>query len=96
MINKDQFFAFIAKFAIICNLGFLTTLLVMFVKSLHFPEAVSNFAAVLGLEMAPFVNLSFIVLLVTRKLKKYPLIIPSWQYIFILLLSLSQLIFLIF
>ena len=87
--------AFLSKLAIICNLCFIFSLMVMLVPNINFPVAFSNFVAVLGLEMAPVVSILFGVGLLFIWFKKQVIELPNWQTIINLLMLLFQLIFII-
>ena len=85
--------AFLSKLAIICNLCFVFSLMVMLVPNINFPVAFSNFVAVLGLEMAPVVSVLFGVALLFMWGRKQVIDLPHWQTITNLLMLLFQLIF---
>ena len=87
--------AFLSKLAIICNGCFVFSLMVMFVPKINYPVSVSNFAAVLGLEMAPAVSILFGVSLLFMWFKKQAIELPNWQTITNLLMLLLQLVFII-
>ena len=87
--------AFLSKLAIICNLCFIFSLMVMLVPNINFPVAFSNFVAVLGLEMAPVVSILFGVGLLFIWFKKQVIELPNWQTIINLLMLLFQLVFII-
>ena len=69
--------------------------MVMFVPKINYPVSVSNFAAVLGLEMAPVVSVLFGVSLLFMWFKKQAIELPNWQTITNLLMLLFQLVFII-
>ncbi len=94
MKNKTSF-AFISKLAIICNAFYLFTTAFLFLSWLKIPADVANFMAVLGLEMAPFVNLVFIIWFIINLLIKKQMDLPKWQTIINLLMLLLQIILLI-
>jgi hypothetical protein len=87
--------AFLSKLAIICNGCFVFSLMVMFVPKINYPVPVSNFAAVLGLEMAPVVSVLFGVALLFMWGRKQVIDLPHWQTITNLLMLLFQLVFVI-
>jgi hypothetical protein len=89
VFNKS-FFAFMARLAIICNLFFILSLMIMLVKWFKLPDFLANFIAVLGLEMAPVANICFGIWLIGLKLTKQTIEIPKWQTIFILFMLLGQ------
>ena len=56
---------------------------------------IANFMAVLGLEMAPFVNLLFVIWLIINLIRKKSIDLPNWQTIINILMLLLQIILLI-
>ena len=94
MKNKTSF-AFISKLAIICNAFYLFTTAFLFLSWLKIPRDVANFMAVLGLEMAPFVNLIFVIWFIINLIRKKSIDLPHWQTIINLLMLLLQIILLI-
>jgi len=94
MKNKTSF-AFISKLAIICNAFYLFTTAFLFLSWLKIPKDVANFMAVLGLEMAPFVNLVFVIWFIINLLRKKQINLPKWQTIINLLMLLLQITLLI-
>jgi hypothetical protein len=62
---------------------------------LKIPADIANFMAVLGLEMAPFVNLVFAIWIIINLLSKKQFEIPNWQTIINLLMLLLQITLLI-
>lgn len=95
MSRFNPILAFLSKLAIICNVCFVISLMIMLVPKINFPVAFSNFVAVLGLEMAPVVSILFGVGLLFIWFKKQVIELPNWQTITNLLLLLFQLIFII-
>ena len=95
MSRFNPILAFLSKLAIICNLCFVFSLMVMLVPNINFPVAFSNFVAVLGLEMAPVVSVLFGVALLFMWGKKLAIELPHWQTITNLLMLLFQLVFII-
>ncbi len=89
-MNKKAPFAFIARLAVICNAFYLLTTAFLFFSWLKIPHDIANFMAVLGLEMAPFVNLIFVIGFVINVFIKKAVTIPLWQTIFNLLMLLVQ------
>lgn len=73
---------FLSKLAVICNICYVFSLLFMLYEWAKLPRSTASFFAILGLEMAPFVNLIFAVLIVGYIVKKEPLNLPAWQIIF--------------
>ena len=94
MKNKTSF-AFISKLAIICNAFYLFTTAFLFLSWLKMPKEVANFMAVLGLEMAPFVNLVFVIWFIINLLRKKQIDLPKWQTIINFLMLLLQITLLI-
>ena len=95
MSRFNPILAFLSKLAIICNVCFVISLIVMFVPKINFPVAFSNFVAVLGLEMAPVVSVFFGIALLFMWRKKKVIELPNWQTIINLLMLLFQLVFII-
>ena len=94
MKNKTSF-AFISKLAIICNAFYLFTTAFLFLSWLKIPKDLANFMAVLGLEMAPFVNLVFVIWFIINLLSKKQMDLPKWQTIINFLMLLLQITLLI-
>jgi hypothetical protein len=94
MKNKTSF-AFISKLAIICNAFYLFTTAFLFFSWLKIPADIANFMAVLGLEMAPFVNLLFAIWFIIHLIRKKSIDLPHWQTIINILMLLLQIILLI-
>ena len=94
-MNNSTSFAFTAKLAIICNAFYLFTTAFLFLSWLKIPADIANFMAVLGLEMAPFVNLLFVIWLVINLIRKKSIELPNWQTIINILMLLLQIILLI-
>ena len=94
MKNKTSF-AFTAKLAIICNAFYLFTTAFLFLSWLKIPADIANFMAVLGLEMAPFVNLLFVIWLIINLIRKKSIDLPNWQTIINILMLLLQITLLI-
>ena len=94
MKNKTSF-AFISKLAIICNAFYLFTTAFLFLSWLKIPADVANFMAVLGLEMAPFVNLLFVIWFIIHLIRKKSIDLPKWQTIINILMLLLQITLLI-
>ncbi|NBT09200.1 MAG: hypothetical protein EBS98_10465 [Chitinophagia bacterium] len=53
----------------------------LFLSWLKIPAYIANFIAVLGLEMAPFVNLVFVIWFIINLLFKKQIDLPKWQTI---------------
>jgi len=82
--------SFIAKVAIICNAFYLFSLLVMNVHWVKLPYEVINFFAVLGLEMAPGVNIAFLLAWALVKVSKSNNFVENWKTILIILMLTIQ------
>ena len=85
---------FLAKVAVIANLVYLMSTLFLWITWLKIPRDIAQFIAVMGLELAPFVNLIFAVILFIQFLQKKGVNLPTWQTIFnigMLLLQISLL-----
>jgi hypothetical protein len=94
MKNKTSF-AFISKLAVLCNAFYLFTTAFLFLSWLKIPADVANFMADLGLEMAPFVNLVFVIWFIINLLRKKQIDLPKWQTIINFLMLLLQITLLI-
>jgi len=94
-MNNSTSFAFISKLAIICNAFYLFTTAFLFLTWLKIPADIANFMAVLGLEMAPFVNLVFVIWFIINLLLKKQIDLPKWQTIINFLMLLLQIALLI-
>lgn len=94
-MNNSTSFAFISKLAIICNAFYLFTTAFLFLSWLKIPADIANFMAVLGLEMAPFVNLAFVIWFIINLLKKKQIDLPKWQTIINFLMLFLQITLLI-
>ena len=94
-MKNSTSFAFTAKLAVICNAFYLLTTAFLFFSWLKIPAGLANFMAVLGLEMAPFVNLVFAIWFILNLIRKKQLDLPKWQTIINLLMLLLQIILLI-
>jgi hypothetical protein len=91
-IFKHSVLAFLARLAIICNVFFILSLMIMLLKWFKLPAFLANFIAVLGLEMSPVANISFGIWFLGMKLTKQPIHIVKWQTILIVLMLLLQII----
>ena len=94
-MKNSTSFAFTAKLAIICNAFYLFTTAFLFLSWLKIPADVANFMAVLGLEMAPFVNLIFVIWFIINLFRKKQMDLPKWQTIINFLMLLLQITLLI-
>lgn len=89
-IVNNSILAFIGRLAIICNYFTLISLLIMFVKWVHFPGILASYFIGLGIVMGPIVNISYLIYWFMFKLFKQEIIIPKWQTIVIVLMLLIQ------
>jgi len=94
-MRNSTSFAFTAKLAVICNAFYLLTTAFLFFSWLKIPAGLANFMAVLGLEMAPFVNLVFVIWFIVNLLSKKQTDLPKWQTIINFLMLLLQITLLI-
>lgn len=94
-MKNQTSFAFVSKLAIICNAFYLFTTAFLFLSWLKIPADIANFMAVLGLEMAPFVNLVFVIWFIIKLLLKKQIDLPKWQTIINFLMLLIQIALLI-
>jgi len=74
--------AFFSKVAVIVNLGYILSTLFLFITWLKIPRDIAQFIAVMGLELAPIVNLVFALILFIQALQKKVINLPYWQTIF--------------
>jgi hypothetical protein len=81
-MQRSPILAFISKVAIIANLVYLLSTLFLFITWMKIPRDIAQFIAVMGLELAPFVNLIFAFILLIQFLQKKVIILPQWQTIF--------------
>ena len=79
-----------ARLAIICNIFFILSLMVMLFKWFKLPDFLSNFIAVLGLEMSPVANICFVLWFLGIKITKKQVELLKWQTIAIVLMLLFQ------
>jgi hypothetical protein len=89
-MQQRAILAFISKVAIIANLVYLLSTLFLFITWLKIPRDIAQFIAVMGLELAPFVNLIFALILLIQLLQKKVSNLPQWQTIFNLGMLLLQ------
>ena len=82
--------AFFSKVAVIVNLGYLVSTLFLFITWMKIPRGIAQFIAVMGLELAPLINLVFALVLLIQVLQKKVINLPSWQTIFNLSMLLIQ------
>jgi len=89
-MQRRPLLAFISKVAIIANLVYLVSTFFLFITWLKIPREIAQFIAVMGLELAPFVNLIFVFILLIQVLQKKVIILPQWQTIFNLSMLIVQ------
>lgn len=81
-MNKlGYYLSFIARLAILCNISFLLAMMVIFNPYFHTPEFLASFFGALGLQLAPFFNFVFIILLLIQKIQKGVINVPRWQIV---------------
>ncbi len=81
-MQRRPILAFISKVAIIANLLYLLSTLFLFITWMKIPRDIAQFIAVMGLELAPFVNLLFALILFIQFLQKKEINLPQWQTFF--------------
>ena len=81
-MQRRSILAFISKVAIIANLVYLLSTLFLFITWMKIPRDIAQFIAVMGLELAPFVNLLFALILFVQFLQKKEINLPQWQTFF--------------
>ena len=81
-MQRRPILAFISKVAIIANLVYLLSTLFLFITWMKIPRDIAQFIAVMGLELAPFVNLLFALILLVQFLQKKEINLPQWQTFF--------------
>ena len=82
--------AFFSKVAVIVNLGYILSTIFLFITWLKIPRDIAQFIAVMGLELAPIVNLVFALILFIQALQKKVINLPNWQTIFNLSMLIVQ------
>ena len=82
--------AFFSKVAVISNLVYLVSTLFLFITWMKIPRDIAQFISVMGLELAPLINLVFALILLIRVLQKKVINFPAWQTIFNLSMLLVQ------
>lgn len=81
-MQRRPILVFISKVAIIANLVYLLSTLFLFITWMKIPRDIAQFIAVMGLELAPFVNLLFALILFIQFLQKKEINLPQWQTFF--------------
>ena len=74
--------AFFSKVVVIFNLGYILSTLFLFITWMKIPRDIAQFIAVMGLELAPLINLVFALILLIQILQKKIINLSSWQTIF--------------
>lgn len=74
--------SFLSKLAVIANLVYILSTIFLFVTWLKIPRDIAQFIAVMGLELAPFANLVFVLAFVVYAFQKRQTNLPTWQTIF--------------
>jgi len=74
--------AFFSKVVVIFNLGYILSTLFLFITWIKIPRDIAQFIAVMGLELAPLINLVFALILLIQILQNKIINLPSWQTIF--------------
>ena len=69
---------------------------IMYIPGWHMPNFLANFFGVLGLEMAPFINIVLAILLLVVLFKKIEVDLLKWQTFFNMGMLLMQLITIFF
>jgi hypothetical protein len=86
--------AFFSKVAVITNIGYIVSTLFLFITWMKIPRDIAQFIAVMGLELAPLINLVFAFILLIQVLQKKAINLPTWQTIFNLSMLLVQIVLL--
>lgn len=89
-MTSTSSFALLARVAVICNCIYVLVTAFLFFSWLKIPHDIANFLAVLGLEMAPFVNLIFVIWVIILMWTKKGVKIPKWQTIVNLFMLMIQ------
>jgi hypothetical protein len=90
-MNYKAYVPFLSRLAVLCNICFLIDMAIMYIPGWHMPNFLANFFGVLGLEMAPFVNLLLGMLFLIVLSKKIDLDLRKWQTFFNMSMLLIQL-----
>lgn len=72
---------FLARLALICNVFFLACLVFQRVPDPHLPQAVVGVMAILGIVLAFFINLAFIIAYLVNVLRKRQVPVAPWLVI---------------
>ena len=81
-MNNTVRFAFMARLTVLYNAFYLATALFLYLTRHEISNNLTNFITVLGLEIAPFVNLLFAIWFLINLAAQKSNTIPKWQTIF--------------
>ena len=95
-MNYKAYVPFLSRLAVLCNICFLIDMAIMYIPGWHMPNFLANFFGVLGLEMAPFINIVLAILLLVVLFKKIEVDLLKWQTFFNMVMLLMQLITIFF
>jgi len=82
--------AFFSKVAVITNLIYLLSTLFLLITWMKNPRDIAQFISVMGLELAPFINILFVFILFIQVIQKNVINLPTWQTIFNLSMLMVQ------
>jgi hypothetical protein len=82
--------AFFSKVAVITNLIYLLSTLFLFITWMKIPRDIAQFISVMGLELAPFINILFVFIFFIQVIQKKVINLPTWQTIFNLSMLMVQ------
>jgi len=91
-MNYKAYVPFLSRLAVLCNICFMIDMAIMYIPGWTMPNFLANFFGVLGLEMAPFINLILGVLMIIVIVKKIEINLRKWQTFFNMGMLLIQLI----
>jgi hypothetical protein len=89
-MNNTPRLAFMARLTVLYNAFYILTTAFLYFSRHEISNNLTNFIAVLGLEIAPFLNLLFAIWFLINLVAKKSSTIPKWQTIFNLLMLLLQ------
>ena len=81
-MNNTVRFAFMARLTVLYNAFYLATALFLYLTRHEISNSLTNFITVLGLEIAPFVNMLFVIWFLFNFIAKKSNPVPKWQTIF--------------
>ena len=81
-MNNTPRLAFLARLTVLYNAFYLLTTVFLFVTMREISDNSTKYITVLGLEIAPFVNLLFVSWFLFNLVAKKSNTIPKWQTIF--------------